>query len=188
MKKLSLSSVLLCALALTVLSACGGGGDGGITLQQPTTAVITLATTTNSTMSANTIITGYDVLISLPAGVTVKATPDSINPAKLVTNTGVLTASGKTSDPSTLVNGVYTPAASTSPGTVKINILSASGFDAGEFGKVTCDIAAGYYPTASDFVQPTLDSATGIDNTDPLHPSSIDLTNNLTLTATAVIN
>lgn len=176
MKKLTLSSLLICALVLTVLSACGGGGDGGITVQQPTTAVITLATAVNGTMPTNTIITGYDVLISLPAGVTVKSTT-----APPQTNDGVVTATGAAAGSS--IAAVYSVATSTVSGTVRILIAKADGFSAGTFSTVNCDIAAGHYPKTTDFPLPTL-VANGYDTN---LNSTVDLTSFLTLTATAVI-
>lgn len=181
MKKISLSSVLMCALVLTVLSACGGGGgDAGITVQQPTTAVITLATT--GTIPANTIITGYDVLISLPAGVTVKSTT-----APPQTDVGVVTATGAAAVGSSVI-AVYSAATGTLSGTVRILIAAnTDGFSAGEFSKVICDIAAGHYPKITDFpVQMFV--ASGLNISDPIHPSTVDLTNNLTLTSTVAIN
>ncbi len=179
MKKLSLYKGLICALVLTALSACGGGGggDAGITVQQPTTAVIKLATTDNGTKPANTIITGYDVLITLPAGVTVKSsTPPQ-------TDNGVVTATGTAAGSS--VVAVYSAATSTLSSTVRILIAKADGFSAGEFATVNCDIAAGHYPGATDFPQPTFFAASGYETN---LNSTVDLTNDLTLTSTVVVN
>jgi hypothetical protein len=179
MKKIAISSLLILTLTLTILSACGGGGGGGVTLTQPTSAVLTLSTAVTGTIPATTTINSYNVTITLPAGVTVKST---VNPPE--TDAGVVTASGKASG--ALVSGVYTAATSTLPGTVKVYVASASGFDAGEFCKVNGDIAAGYYPTASSFAQPTLDDATGFDSNSSstvLHMQTL-----MSLTETAVIN
>jgi hypothetical protein len=178
MKKLSLTSVVVCAFAFTVLSACGGGGGAGVTVLQPTTAVIKLATTDNGTKPANTIITGYDVLISLPAGVTVKSTT-----APPQTNDGVVTATGAATGAS--IAAVYSAATSTLSGTVRILIAKADGFSAGEFVTVNCDIAAGHYPKTTDFPQPTFFAASGYDTK---QNSTVDLTNDLTLTSTVVVN
>jgi hypothetical protein len=184
MKKLSLSSVMICALSLTVLAACGGGGGGGggVTITQPTTAVLTLSTAVTGTIPATTTINGYDVTISLPAGVTVKATPDSINPGKLVTDPGVVTDNPAGS----YIESVYSAATGTFPGLVKVHVVSATGFAAGTFCKVNGDIAAGHYPTASSFAQPTLDDATGYDT---ISSSTVTtLAGQLSLTSTVVIN
>lgn len=178
MKKIS--SVLMCTLVLTVFSACGGGGDSGFTVQQPTTAVITLATAATSTIPATTTINSYNVTITLPAGVTVKST----NPPE--TDAGVVTASGKASGAS--ITGVYTVATGTFPAMVKLYVvevdpITGAGFDPGEFCIVKGDIAAGHYPTASSFAQPTLDDASGID----ISTSTVTLTGQLSLSATAVV-
>ena len=166
-------------LAITMLSSCGGGGGGGdgVTIAQPTTAVVTLATTVTSAIPANTVITGYDVTISLPAGVTVKSTT---TPPQ--TDTGVVTATGAAAG--SQIAAVYSPATSTVAGKVRIVIANAAGFSSGEFSTVNCDIAAGYYPTQSDFPQPTF-VASGFNTSTQ---TTVDLTGHLSLTATAVIN
>lgn len=178
MKRVSISILLMLVLAITMLSSCGGGGGGdGVTIAQPTTAVVTLATTVTSAIPANTVITGYDVTISLPAGVTVKSTT---TPPQ--TDTGVVTATGAAAG--SQIAAVYSPATSTVAGKVRIVIANAAGFSSGEFSTVNCDIAAGYYPTQSDFPQPTF-VASGFNTSTQ---TTADLTGHLSLTATAVIN
>jgi hypothetical protein len=182
MKKISLSSMLIFALALTTISACSSGGGGGNstgsnTAPQPTTAVLTLSTA--GTIPAPTVIAGYDVTITLPAGVTVKSTTPPQTDAGVVVGT---------------VNGAVLGtlnAASYSPATGKVHIIIVSpkgnGFNAaGEFCKVNCDIAAGHYPTATDFQQPTF-KASGLDPT-AVKPTIVDLTGKLSMTLTAAIN
>jgi hypothetical protein len=183
MKTTSIWNVLIGALVLTVFTACGGGGGGGdVIVTQPTSADLTLSTAVTGMIPANTVITGYNVTISLPAGVTVKATPDSLNPAILVPDSGVVTDNPAGS----YIEAVYSAATSTLPGTVKVHIVSATGYAPGEFCKVKCDIAAGHYPTTSSFAQPTLDDVTG---TDIISGSTITtLAGQLSLSAIAVIN
>jgi hypothetical protein len=82
-----------------------------------------------------------------------------------------------------LISGVYTAATGTFPATVKVYVVSASGMTAGDFCIVNADIAAGHYPTASNFAAPTLDDATGMDSV----PSTVILTGQLSLSATAVV-
>lgn len=177
MKKTSLSSVLILTLTLTLLAACGGSGGGSATIQQPVSAVLTLSTAATTTIPAGTTVNSYSVTITLPAGVTVKST---VNPSE--TDAGVVTATGMAAGAS--IFGVYTAATGALPGTVKVYVASATGFDAGEFCTVNADITAGHYPTGSDFVQPTLDDATGFDAT----VSTVILTGDLSLTASTVIN
>lgn len=180
MKTKSLLNLLMIVGALTILPHCGGGGGGGgNTPAQPTTAVLTLSTTVNGVIPANTIITGYDVTIILPAGVTVKST----TPPQ--TDSGVVTATGVAAGSSTTIAGVYAPAAGATLGKVRFIVANGSGFSAGEFCKVTCDIAAGSTPpSASDFTQPTF-AASGL-VTSPT-TSTVDLTGLMTMTETAVI-
>lgn len=177
MKTKSLLNLIMIVGALTILPHCGGGGGGGNT-PQSATAVLTLSTTVNGVMPANTIITGYDVTITLPAGVTVKST----TPPQ--TDSSVVTATGVAAGPATTIAGVYAPAAGATPGKVRFIIANQSGFSAGEFCKVTCDIAAGFNPSASAFTQPTF-AASGL-VTSPT-TSTVDLTGLMTMTETAVI-
>jgi hypothetical protein len=177
MGKGSLSRLWMPVLALALLSACsGGGGDGGAGYQ-PTKAVITLSAAVVNTIPANTIITGYDVTINLPAGVTVKSTTA---PPRI--DDGVVSAIESAVGSS--IEAVYTAATSTVPGKVLIQMVKADGFSAGDFATVTCDIAAGFNPPPSDFPQPVF-AASGFDT---IQISTVDLTNHLSLTATAVIN
>jgi hypothetical protein len=114
--------------------------------------------------------------------VTVKTMPGSSE-----TGTGVVTASGNATGD--MILGVYTAATGTFPATVELNVVSADALAAGDFCIVNVDISAGYYPTASSFAPPTLDEATGLDYSgDPLHPSSVTLTGELSLGVTAVVH
>jgi hypothetical protein len=145
MKKTSLTSLLIFAFVLTMLPACGGGTSSTPTSSQPTTAVIKIETT--GSLDPDTRIGGIEVTGVLPAGVSVKATPDVDNPSVLVTDSGVVVASG--------VTGTNASAQATySPADKKVHILvynHIDGFDTGEFVTVTCDIAAGTTPTAGSF-------------------------------------
>jgi hypothetical protein len=188
MKKVSLSSVLIFALALTTLSACGGGGGGGGGSSsgssspppaQPTTAVLTLSTAVKGAIPAPAVIAGYDVTITLPAGVTVKST--ALPPQ---TDSGVVVGTVNGAAAGTYYVASYTPAT----GKVRIVMVSpkGNGFNgAGEFCKVNCDIAKGYYPTAADFQQQPTFKASGIDDPNAAKPSTVDLTNQLSMVVTA---
>ena len=111
MKKKSLLNLLMLAGALTILPYCGGGGGGNTPPpQQNTSAVLTLSTAITGTFPPSTTINGYDVTITLPAGVTVNASPDSGNPAIQDVSPTVLTATGSASG--AIINGIYTAATS----------------------------------------------------------------------------
>ena len=178
MKKTSLSILLIAALGLAMLSACGGSSSSTPQPRfQPTTAVLTLSTTATSTIPVGTTINSYIATIPLPPGVTVKTIPGSSE-----TGTGVVTASASATG--ALISGLYTAATGTFPGTVKVYMISAAGLTAGDFCIVNADIPAGYYPTASSFAAPTLDDATGLDSV----PNTVILTGQLSLSATAVVH
>jgi hypothetical protein len=189
MKKISLWYILILSLTISFFSACGaGGGRSSVTVAQPTTAVLTFSTAVTGTIPSSTIITGYDVTITLPAGVTVKASPDLVNPSKLVTDSGVVTATDSAPESKVMTLGIYTAATETTMGKVQIFVFRANsngdGISVGDFSQITCNIAAGYYPAASDFPMPTF-QATGL-----VTPTNftVDLTGQLALTVTAVIN
>ena len=143
MKKTTLSGLLICILALFTIAGCKGSNDEE---PQPTTAVVTIMSQGTSTQ-----IGGIDVTLDLPAGVTVKATPDSANPAVQVTNADVVAASGAATGANTGTIATYTAATSTAPGRVMVQVANADGFGTGEFVTVNCDIAAGSFPKATDF-------------------------------------
>lgn len=144
MKRISLSTLLILALGLTMLSACGGDSSSAPLPSRPTTAVIKIETT--GTLGQGTMIGGITVTGVLPAGVTVKATPDVQNPAVLITDSGVVIASGAAVAVVTGENAsafaTYDPAT----GKVDIQVYDQDGFGAGEFVTVTCDIASGTRP------------------------------------------
>jgi hypothetical protein len=178
MKKMSLSGFITFALALTTLSACGGGGGGGSsTPPQSTTAVLTLSSAVTGSIPAPTVITGYDVTITLPAGVTVKSTTPPQADAGVVVGTATGTS--------------YIASYSSATGKVHIIIVSSkgNGFNGtGEFCKVNCDIATGGHPTAADFQQQPTFKASGLNDPNADKPSTVDLTGQLSMTVAAAIN
>ncbi len=175
MKKRLLLNLIMLALALAILPHCGGGGGGSNGPSGPTTAVLTLSTalTPTGVMPQNTVITDYNVTITLPAGVTLKSTNTP------TVDSSVLVASGAAAGSDII--GTYTPAAGGTPGTVDIYVANGSGFSYGEFCKLTCTIAAGYNPSASDFTETSF-SAGGLVTSPSL--STVPLTGILTLTGT----
>ena len=145
MKKFTLSGFLILLFVLSALTACHGskGND------QTTKAVITLST--SGTLPAGTLIYGAQATIHLPAGVTAKASPSSADPSKMVTDNGVVVATG-TSVGAEIVLATYLTSTST-PTTYAVEsyIAKSSGFSTGDYMTVNCDIAAGSNPAATDF-------------------------------------
>jgi len=143
MKKISLSVLLIIQL---ILSSCGGGGGGGnnsnspTPAPQPTKMIVKLST--SGPVGAQ--IGGVDVTLTIPAGVTIKS---ANNPPE--TDAGTVVASGQAAQKS-LAIATYTAG---SPGSVHIVLVNSSqnGFSVGEFATLTCDLASGANPAASDF-------------------------------------
>ncbi len=185
MKKRLLLNLIILVLALTILPHCGGGGGGGNSNGPggPTTAVLTLSTALTSSLPDNETVNGYEVTVTLPAGVTVK----TANTGTTLIDSSVLTASG--AGTGSLIAGDYSPAIVGTPGKVTIIIANTNNISAGEFCKVTCTIASGD-PSASDFQQYTF-GAKGYAHTDFGQPDDIitdvDLSSQLTLSVSAAI-
>jgi hypothetical protein len=131
-------------VAVMALFGCGGGGGG---TAQPTTATLKLSTAG----TAGTHISGIEVTVVLPNGVTVAATT-TVDPAVMETNAGVVVLSGATvADP--VAFSSLKPIASYTPATGKVKILLAAqkDFSLGEFVTLNTVIAAGNTPVATDF-------------------------------------
>jgi hypothetical protein len=170
------SSMVICLLGMSLVTACGGGAQS--TPVQSTAAVLTLSTSVKGSIPSSTAIASYDVTVTLPAGVTVRSTT-----RPPLTDAGVVTAVGKAAG--SLVTAVYSAQTRTQAGTVKIYLISPAGFSAGEFGVVNCDIAAGADILPLDFATPTLDDATGLDSS--TGSTVLGLEQQLSLTSTVVI-
>jgi len=145
MKTLKSISGIIIIVALMALFGCGGGGDDGTT--QPTTATLKL----QSQGTVGTVLRGIEVTIVLPQGVTVKASPSTVNPALLETDPGVVVPSGATAAIPTNITSIYTPATATTLGTVAITLVAQADFNLGEYVTVNSVIAAGSFPKATDF-------------------------------------
>jgi hypothetical protein len=125
-------------LTIALLAACGGGGGGTSTPAQPTTAVIKIAT---QGTPSNSPIRGVQVVLHLPAGVSVKTAQ-----SELQTDPGVVVASGNAAG-AELVIGSYAAVSNT----VSLSVVKSTGFAVGEFVTVNCNIAAGTFPSSADF-------------------------------------
>ena len=156
------------AVAVMALFGCGGGGGGGAAAP-PTKATLKLSTAG----TAGTTISGIQVTVVLPKGVTVAATT-TIDPTTMEVNQGVVLASGAAiADPAAFSQlkpiAEYTPATATTPGKVKIGLAAQKDFNLGEFVTLNTDIAAGNVPVATDF---TLEGFTAFDsNGAPITPA-----------------
>lgn len=132
-------------LLVSVFAGCGDSGTSPATVQpaivQPTTAVLKL-----SSQGASPALAGIGITVKLPAGVSVKTTADGAVDSSVVTVSGVAV-------PGSVATPVYTPATATTPGTLRFVVAStaAGGFGVGEFATVTCAIAPGSFPMATDF-------------------------------------
>jgi len=150
-KKILSHALVLAVIQLTMFACSGAGttGTGTNPLPQPTTATLRILST--GTLASGVLTGAVEVTVLLPLGVTVKATPDASNPSVLVTNAGVVVASGVAAGVNTNALATYTAATTTASGKVVIRVVDANGFGTGEIGTVKCDIATGSTPKAADF-------------------------------------
>jgi hypothetical protein len=131
---------LLAGVILLVLAGCGGG-EGG-TAAPPTKAVVKVIILGTIDTGA---IKGVEVTLCLPDGVTVGADDTG------KTDDGVVVASGEAAGGDAYVSARYTTAAGSESGMVKAVIVKTSGFGAGEFLTVNCDLPAGGSVSSTDF-------------------------------------
>jgi hypothetical protein len=113
-----------------------------------------------STAGTASTIGAIDVMINLPAGVTVAA-----DPAKGETAAGVveLTGAAKSGD-NILAAAKFTPSAGGTPGQLHIALVTTSGFGPGEFATIKFDLAAGTgFPASASAFTVASFSANGID-------------------------
>ena len=154
MKMTTLSGLLITCFILVSLVACGGGGGGGSATPtpspvQPTKAVITLSMT--GSLPSGALVYTTQATLNLPTGVTVKASPSSANPQVMVTDTGVVSASGQAAGAETVLASYLASSTTASTSKVDLYMAKSGGFSVGEFAVVNCDIAAGHFPAATDF-------------------------------------
>jgi len=180
MKKTTHFSLLALVLVAAILGGCGGSSSDTpaivttTTTTTATTAVLTLMTSgTLSTSGTGTRIGTVQVTVSLPAGVTIKASPFSAGSTTMVADAGVVTASGAASG-ADLAMAIYRSGAS-STHMVDVYIVKNSGFSTGEFATVNCDIASGYTPVAADFTLSGF-AANAMDTGSPLPALSSGIT------------
>lgn len=114
--------------------------------KQATSAVLTLSA---AGVPAGNTIGGVQVLVNLPTGVTVLANAaGAVDPTVMAVSGGAPTGSSLAAS--------YTPAGAGGLGNVMLSLISATPFPAGGFATLTCNIAAGATPRASDFTLGTV--------------------------------
>jgi hypothetical protein len=129
MRYFKLLFLLVMGIQVLALSGCGGGGSssGG----QPTTVIVKVATATDATFTAGTLITGITTTLKYP-------TNNGLTVSNVVAS-GV--GSGSAVDTNTTINGQ-----------VLIGLLSTPGIQPGEFATITFSVTPGFPSvSAADF-------------------------------------
>lgn len=153
MKILTCVKVVILLAVVAFIWGCGSGGN-----QAPTSS------NTKKSVSLGAPVSGIEITLILPPGVTVKA-----DLATGKTLEGVVTVTGPNAGRANSASfSKYTPASGGVPGKVKIGLMSDTAFVAGEFFTVVCDVAAEATATDGSFGYEDLvlyDVATGIPRT-----------------------
>lgn len=123
---------LVLLTSLCTLHGCGGGSANSPTgtASQSRTATVKL-----STQGSGSNLSGIQLTVHLPDGVTINASDG-------VPQTGAVKASGVAPADSTLA-ARYLPASGSTPGQLTIILASTTNFPSGEFATVSCELAAG---------------------------------------------
>ena len=143
-------------MPLLLLTGCGSGGSvtgntgdpGSGPEPVPTRATVSIGT---QAASAETVIYGVQLVVHLPAGVTVSADPVTGEPLP-----GVL----QSADSGMLAGARYRPATTTARGSVQVVIADAGGFAVGNLATLTCVVAPGATASPAGF---TLEGFTASD-------------------------
>ena len=133
-------------------------------------AVVKIRTT--GALATGARIGGIEIVLALPAGVSVKTVPNGSVYHEFETAPGVVVASGAAAGSNPLV-ALYTPMTNT----VRIALVNPDGFGIGEFVTVNCDIAPGTNVAPSGFSTSGF-SALNLDGT-PITGLTAGLTVNL---------
>jgi hypothetical protein len=136
---------LVCAGALVGCGSGSSGSSGGSRTPGASGGQVVLKLSTQGSVASNAI-NGVQATINLPAGVIIgaDATTGKINASALL-------ASGVATGTSVVAGGHFTAATSSAAGSAKVIVVKTSGFDAGEFATLTCDLASGVSPSSADF-------------------------------------
>jgi ABC-type glycerol-3-phosphate transport system substrate-binding protein len=139
----TMGKILAVILIAMGVAGCGSGGGGGA----QGTADGKVSTKVKMPYSAEGLpVTGLQLTINIPLGVTVPVDPLTGQAAK-----SVVKLSGATNPDAVLVAVDYVPATVSSHGILKFLVIDPNGFTPSEYVSVTLDITPGYFPKESDF-------------------------------------
>ena len=143
---------LALTLMMITLTACGGGGGGGNDTAGLNTPVAKTTTTLKirqtGSLPATKTISGADFTITLPANVTPATTNGAVA-------TSVVSLTGTFASSTLAPQVIYTAAAGSTPGTLRVILTSseAAGLSlVGEVATITLQLANGAVPTVSSFI------------------------------------
>jgi len=107
---------------------------------------------TISVVGSTALISGIEIVVMLPPGVTVKADYGIVTTA-LQGSGGALSNS--------ITSGHYTSPTASMRGKVTLAVVSTTAFAAGEFATLQCDVAPDATPKSADFIMTVLDAIDG---------------------------
>lgn len=139
--KVTIRSILVIVLIAVGVAGCGGGGGGSGTTAAKASAKVRMPYSTEGLA-----VTGLQMTINIPLGVTVQIDPETGQAAR-----SVVRLSGATDPSAVLVVVDYTPASQSASGTLKFLVIDANGFTPSEYVTVQLDVTPGFFPKESDF-------------------------------------
>jgi len=165
-------------------------GAGTIGTAATTGFAVTLSTT--GTLPSGSLTGAIDVTLTLPAGISVKASPSPLNTSVMVPDSGVVVLKGAAASAS---NQILTSTYVQATNKLIIRLINANGLAAGDFATVNCYITSGSTPSTSAFsVSSNVVGTNGVFdlNTAPLSGvqvvySAIAVTGTVTKTSSAVL-
>lgn len=177
MKRLIISAFF--SAACLIIAGCGGGGGGGAAVPVAASATAKTTLKTSGLVDQGYVVTSLDIVITFPNGITVELDPVSKQPSK-----NVVQLIG-TVDPAMVMSALdYTPATSSSRGSLRVVYINAAGFNPSDSLLVQLDITTGFYPKSADFTLTKFDITTM--STDGNNKTSATPVPNPVFTATVI--
>ena len=177
MKRLIISAIF--SAACLIIAGCGGGGGGGAAVPVAASATAKTTLKTSGLVAPGYVVTSLDIVITFPNGITVELDPVSKQPSNNVVQLiGIV-------DPAMVMSALdYTPATSSSSGSLRVVYINAAGFNPSDSLLVQLDITTGFYPKSADFTLTKFDITTM--STDGSNKTSATPVPNPVFTATVI--
>jgi hypothetical protein len=141
MKRQLFVPFMIMIVVFNLFTGCGGKSSDS-PAAAPTKVVVKFST--EGTLASGIGIGTIKITASLPAGLSVKGAPNTLNPAEIDIDTSSVTITGVAASKVVLTRAAYTPASNTI--LIDMYCPALTGLPVGEFATVQCDIATDTSP------------------------------------------